>query len=184
MSDGTPRIGPGTRREIGPVNFAISRLAGLVAGTNPPHLFTTLGRHRGLFRRWLLFAGSLMPGGRLPRADTELVILRVAALCDCAYERTHHERLGRRAGLSEAEISRVPAGPTAEGWSVRQELLLRATDELHEHRRISDATWSGLAQELDEVRLLELCLLVGHYEMLAMTLNSAGTQPDRRRRGR
>jgi alkylhydroperoxidase family enzyme len=47
-----------------------------------------------LFRRWLWFAGALMPGGRLPRDETELVILRVAHNTDCDYEWGHHERIG------------------------------------------------------------------------------------------
>ena len=76
-----PRVAPGTRRQLGPVNAVLLRAIQLGARTaNPPNLFATLGRHRGLFRRWLLFAGALMPGGKLPRADTELVILRVAHL--------------------------------------------------------------------------------------------------------
>jgi len=75
-----PRIAPGTRREIGPVIWGFARIAGLTARTGPMNLFTTLGRHRGLFWGWLMFAGRLMPGGRLPRRDTELVILRVAHL--------------------------------------------------------------------------------------------------------
>ena len=40
-----------------------------------------------------------MPGGRLPRVDTELVILRVAAVRGSDYEFGHHSVLGRRAGL-------------------------------------------------------------------------------------
>jgi hypothetical protein len=28
------------------------------------------------------------------------------------------------------------------------------------------------------VRLIELCMLIGHYEMLAMTLNSLGVEPE------
>ena len=58
----------------------------------------TLGRHRPLFRGWLRFAGRLMPGGKLPRRETEMVILRVAHLRQCAYEFEHHARLARRAG--------------------------------------------------------------------------------------
>ena len=69
------------------------------AGTSPPNLFLTLGRHRKLFRGWLRFAGRLMPGGKLPRRETELVILRVAHLRSCQYEFDHHVHLGRRAGL-------------------------------------------------------------------------------------
>src|SRR5690242_14814356 len=106
-----PRIPPGDRRDIGLVNTGIARVIGRAAGSGPPNLFTTLSRHRRLYRRWLRFAGSLMPGGRLPREDTELLILRVAHNCACAYEWGHHVRLGRRAGLTADEIERVRLGP-------------------------------------------------------------------------
>src|SRR5215207_9657668 len=97
--DGQPRIAPGNRRQIGFVNALITGVIGRASHGRPPNVFTTLARNRGLFRRWLLFAGGLMPGGKLPRRDTELVVLRVAANCDSEYERRHHETLARRAGL-------------------------------------------------------------------------------------
>ena len=75
--DGTraPRIAPGRPAQTGRVNALIARGLGWAAGSGPPNLFTTLGRHRSLFRPWLRFAGALMPGGRLPRVDSEIVIL-------------------------------------------------------------------------------------------------------------
>lgn len=174
-----PRIAPGGRREIGRLNAAIVRVLGAAAGGGePPRVFTTLARHRRLFRRWLWFAGALMPGGTLPRAEAELVILRVAHNTGCDYERIQHERLAQRAGLSAADIARVRDGAAASGWSARQALLLRAADELHAERRIGDELWAALAREYDERELIELCLLVGHYEMLAMTLRSLEVQPD------
>jgi AhpD family alkylhydroperoxidase len=179
MSAGRPRVAPGARAEIGLVNAAIVRVAGLVVGGRAPNVFTTLARHRGLFRRWLWFAGALMPGGKLPRADSELVILRVAHNTGCDYEWGHHERLGRRAGLSAEEIARVREGPDAPGWSERRALLLAAADELHAHGRLGDELWARLRDELrEDVLLIELCMLVGHYEMLAMTLRSLDVQPD------
>lgn len=173
-----PRIRPGTRREIGWVNAGIVRVLGLATGGRPPNIFTTLARHHGLFRRWLWFAGALMPGGKLPRIETELVILRVAHNAGSEYEWGHHERLGKRAGLSAEEIERVRSGPDAPGWSERQALLLRAADEMHADGGIGDELWARLAGQLDEVRLIELCMLIGHYEMLAMTLNSLGVEPE------
>jgi alkylhydroperoxidase family enzyme len=175
----TPRIPPGGRDDVGVVNHVVATVVGRVAGTGPPNLFTTLGRHRRLFRRWLRFAGGLMPGGSLPRRDTELVILRVAFNCDCAYEWGHHVRLGGRAGLTAGDVDRVRQGPGAPGWSPRQAALLRAADEMHELRDVTDATWAALRDHLDDRGLIELCLLIGHYEMLAMTINSLGIQPDR-----
>jgi AhpD family alkylhydroperoxidase len=177
MSDG-PRIAPGTREQIGIVNLAIARALGLATGTGPPNLFTTLARHRGLFRKWLRFAGALMPGGRLPRAESELVILRVAHNTGCEYEWSHHERIAQHSGLSAEEVGRARLGAEAEGWSPRQALLLRAADELHAKRRISDELWAQLSRTLSEPELIELCMLVGHYEMLAMTLNSLAVEPD------
>ena len=119
-----------------------------------------------------------MPGGKLPRDETELLILRVAHNTGCEYEWSHHERLGRRAGLGREEIARVREGPAAPGWSERRALLLRAADELHSDGAIGEELWGRLGAELDEVRLIELCMLVGHYEMLAMTLNSIEVEPD------
>jgi len=174
----TPRITPGSRRQIGLVNAGLARAAGLATGGRPPRIFTTLARHRRLFRRWLWFAGALMPRGRLPREDTELVILRVAHNTGCGYEWSHHVRIGRKAGLSREQIARVRQGAGAEGWSERQAALLAAADELHEDGEIGDALWARLSAELDDVRLIELCLLVGHYEMLAMTLNTLRVAPD------
>jgi AhpD family alkylhydroperoxidase len=173
-----PRIPPGDRHQIGPVNAAIVWVLGRATGGRPPNIFTTLARHRGLFRRWLWFAGALMPGGKLPRRDSELVILRVAHNTGCAYEWGHHERLGQRAGLSVEEVERVRSGPVVEDWSDRQRLLLRAADEMHSAGKIGDELWAQLAAELDERLLIELCLLIGHYEMLAMTLNTLRVQPE------
>lgn len=179
MSTG-PRIAPGSLRELGPINAAFAHVAGLVTRTGPPNIFTTLGRHRRLFRAWLRFAAHLMPRGTLPRRETELIILRVARNCDCAYERSHHERLGRRAGLSPSEIERVrEAGDADDRWSARDTALLAAADELHERRDLGDETWTALRSAgLSDTDLIELCLLVGHYEMVAMTLNALRVQPD------
>jgi AhpD family alkylhydroperoxidase len=173
-----PRIEPGGPAEVGRLNYGLARLIGAATGGGPPNIFTTLGRHRRLFRRWLRFAGALMPGGKLPRADTELLILRIAHNTGCDYEWDHHERLGAQAGLSRKQIERVRTGSGAEGWSERQELLLRAADELHADSAISSALWKELRPLLNDEELIELCLLVGHYEMLAMTLNSLRVQPD------
>lgn len=179
MGEGhSPRIHPGGIRELGWVNWGIVKLAGAAVGGDPPHLFSTLARHRRLFRRWLRFAAVLMPRGRLPRRDTELVILRVAHNTSCDYEWAQHERLARDAGLTEQEIASVRVSISGHGWSERSAALLLAVDELHADRRIGDEVWERLRGMLDDLELIELCMLVGHYEMLAMTLNSLAVEPD------
>jgi alkylhydroperoxidase family enzyme len=172
------RILPGTRHELGLPIWAFSRLAGRATGTAPPAIFTTLGRGRGLFWGWLHFAGRLMPGGRLPRRETELVILRVACLRDCAYEREHHLRLGARAGVMGADLERVRTGSTADGWRGHEQLLMRVTEELLSTRDLGDGTWAELRAAYDERTVIEILLLVGHYDMLATTLTTLRLEPD------
>ena len=65
---------------------------------------------------------------------------------------------------------------------------MHASDELHTDRRLSDTIWARLRTRYDDARMIELRMLVGHYEMLAMTLNSLNVQPEHcltepRRRG-
>lgn len=178
-----PRIQPGGRAELGLLGWAITRGSGLVQGSSPPNLFRTLGRHRPLFRGWLRFAGRLMPGGTLPRRESEIVIVRVAHLRSCTYELEHHLRLGARAGLSAAELARLQEPVLDAAWSPRESAILDAVDVLHRDQDLDDATWAALRDHLDERESIELLLLVGHYEMLATTIHTLRVEPDRPRRG-
>jgi alkylhydroperoxidase family enzyme len=177
-----PRVTPGRARDTGLLAQGFARLAGRVTGTEPPHVFLTLARHRRLFWGWLVFAGALMPGGRLPRRESELVILRVATLADSTYELTQHRRLGRRAGLTADELDRVGVGPEAPGWSARDRLLLRTTDALYADGDLEDGPWADVHTELGDRLAIELVMLVGHYRMLATALRTLRVQPDLPRR--
>lgn len=173
----TPRISPGARRDIGLANWLAITVGGRVARTGSPNLFTTMARNRGLFRAWLIFAGRLMPRGSLPRRDTELVILRTAALNDCAYEIDHHRRLGRSAGLTPTEIERIVELAT-DGWTPHDQALLNAVDRLHRDRDLDDETWQDLRRHLSESETIELVMLVGHYSMLATFITTTRIELD------
>lgn len=138
------------------------------------NLWLMLMHNVRLLRGFLSFASTLMPYGELPRRDTELAILRVAWNCRARYEWGQHVDIGLRAGLLPEEIARVAQGPEAPGWDNRQVALLRAVDELHHDRMVSEPTWQQLAGFLDHRLLLELLMLIGFYEGLAGLLNSTG----------
>lgn len=179
---GTARVTPGGWRDVGPVIAGFARLAGRVQGTEPPAVFLTLGRHRRLFWGWLHFAGRLMPGGRLARRESELVIIRVAARRGSTYELEQHRRLGRRAGLTAAGITAIEeALDDHTGFSTRERLLLRAVDELLADQDLSDGLWADLGREFDDRERVEIVMLVGHYSMLATALHALRVQPDKPR---
>ena len=139
------------------------------------NIFTTLVRHPRLFRRWTAFGGVLL-SGELPAHDRELLILRTAHRCGAEYEWVHHLDIAHRIGMDDAEIQRAVEGPDASGWSAHQSALLRAADELHDHSRIAEDTWAALASHYDERQLIEVCMVVGQYHLVAFVLNSLGVE--------
>lgn len=177
----TARIGPGSLRELGPVRWGFARAAGRVTGTEPPAIFTTLGRTKGLFTGWLHFAGRLMPFGFLERRESELVILTVATARGCDYEREHHRLLGQRAGLSSAEIEGILADTAVETLTDRERVLRESAQTLVATKDLDDAQWDRLRSVASEREAIELLLLVGHYDMLATTLMTLRLEPDRHR---
>ena len=150
-------------------------VGGVAANVPASNIFATLVRHPGLFRHWLPFGGKLL-AGKLPGRERELLILRTAWNCRSDYEWGQHVLIARAAGLDDAEIDRVADGPDREGWSPFDRTLLRAADELHGDSCISDRTWTELAGRYDERQLVEVPMLVGHYHMVAYSLNSLGVQ--------
>jgi alkylhydroperoxidase family enzyme len=170
-----PPLAPGA---LGPLGRAAAWVGGRATRGDSPRVLTTLARHRRLFRCWLPLAAGLIRGTEMPRQDVEIVILRTAWNCASWYEWAQHVALAAATDLDPSTPARVMEGADAEGWSPRQRALLLGTDELHEFQVISDATWELLVDELREEELLELCFLVGHYEMVAMALNSLGVEPE------
>lgn len=144
-------------------------------GAPATNIFATLVRHPGLFRKWLPFGGKLLSGKLSPR-DRELLILRTGWRCRSEYEWGQHAIIGKHAGLTDEELRRVQGGPDAPGWDPFEATLLRAADELHDDSCITDATWEALASRYDERQLVEVPMVVGHYHLVAFTLNSLGVQ--------
>jgi 4-carboxymuconolactone decarboxylase len=168
----SPRIAPLQPAERS--NHQQELLGGTIAALSEANIFSTLVRAPGLFRRWLPFAGKLL-SGKIPPRDRELLILRTAWNCRASYEWGHHVAMGLESGLTRDEVERVPEGPEP-GWPAPDALLLRAADELHLEQRVSDATWQELSARYDTQQLIELPMLVGHYHLVAMTLNSLGVE--------
>jgi alkylhydroperoxidase family enzyme len=142
------------------------------------NLFATLAHHPKLLKRWAAFGGTLLFAGTLPARDREILILRTAVRCGAEYEWGQHVGIGLHAGLTEGEIERLAGDDEAAGWSENEAALLDAADELHAGSVISDATWERLAAFYDPKQLIEVCMVVGQYHLVAFTLNSLGVEPE------
>jgi alkylhydroperoxidase family enzyme len=173
-----PRIPPARPRQLGPLARIVAEVTGRLTRTGPPNIFTTLGQHPRLFRAWLDYSAHLMPFGRLPRRDTELVILRVAWRCRSVYEWRQHVPLALRIGLTPQQIDDIAADHSSNSLSERRQTLLAVTDDLLAERAISEPAWRRARAVLTDRELIELCLLIGHYQGLASAIGGLAIEPE------
>jgi alkylhydroperoxidase family enzyme len=169
------RIPAGGFRELGLINWILAKSAARTIRAPKMHLFATLGQHKRLFLAMMPYSAVLLRG-RLPRVDTELVILRVAHLRDSEYELQHHRWMGRRRGLDDQTQALIFAWPDTPadsgGLTDRHQALLHATDEFILNRSIGAEVWRQLAHHLDRRQLIQFCLLAGQYDSLAATMSA------------
>jgi 4-carboxymuconolactone decarboxylase len=133
-------------------------------------------RHPALAKAFLTFNNHVATASSLSARVRELLILRISWLKRSEYEFIQHIVLGKRAGLSDAEIERIQFGPDAPGWDPVDVDLIRAVDELHAEAKILDATWTRLSAHFSPPELLDLVFAVGCYEILAMAFNTFGVE--------
>jgi alkylhydroperoxidase family enzyme len=143
-------------------------------GAADSNFFATLARHPGLFRKWVSLGSKLLFAGKLPDRDRELLILRVAWLCQEEYEWAHHVEAARQAGLSSEQVDAVPSGGHHPVWNKFDAALLNLVDDLHSSHGASDATWVALAEVYDEKQLIEAVAVVGMYTATVYLLKSCG----------
>ena len=142
------------------------------------NVFTTLAQHPKLMKRWLVFANHVLGKSSLDARDRELAILRTGWRCDAPYEWGQHVAIARAVGVTDEEITRIAAGPDAEGWSSRDAALIRAVDELHDRATIRDDTWQALASHYDTHQLMDLVFAIGQYHLVSFALNAFGVERD------
>jgi alkylhydroperoxidase family enzyme len=111
---------------------------------------------------------------RLDPRLRELAILMVGYLTRSPYEWSHHVKIGRSFGVSDADIRALMQ--EAEGRESALEPLartvLKATTEMTRDLGVSDATFAELREGLDEERIVDLVITIGFYNAVVRVLTS------------
>ena len=111
---------------------------------------------------------------RLDPRLRELAILMVGYLTRSPYEWSHHVEIGRRFGVSDADIRALV--DEAEGRPSTLEPLartvLKAAAETTRDLAVSDATFAQLRESLDNERTVDLVLTIGFYNAVVRVLAS------------
>jgi 4-carboxymuconolactone decarboxylase len=139
----------------------------------PLNIFLTLAKNPPLFDVFTRFGSHLLFKGELPAREREIVILRVGWRSQSEYEFGQHTVIGKQAGLTDDEVTRLARTGT-DGWNDDDAALLRMVDELCADNVVGDDTWRALSKAWTEPQLLELLMLAGYYRLVSGVLNSAG----------
>lgn len=143
----------------------------------PPNVIKTMIQHPKLARAWGRFAGHILGGSTLSARDREIAILRIGWLNQAQYEWEQHVRIGKAAGLTDADIDRITKGPKS--FSDRHEAaLMQAADDLFENSIVSDEAWDTLSQRYNTEQMMDVVFTIGQYNLVSWALNSFGVPLD------
>ncbi|WP_019633739.1 carboxymuconolactone decarboxylase family protein [Actinomadura atramentaria] len=104
------------------------------------------------------------------RREREIAVLVVAQHWRSDFEWFAHERLGRRAGLTEDELTALREGRAPLLADVRERVVHEAARQLAADGDLGDAVYTEAIAALGRAVLVELVTLVGYYAGLALQL--------------
>jgi hypothetical protein len=155
----------------------------IVGGPRPKTVFSFLdeeGRLLGPFNAMLyspVVGGPLQELGAALRFRTsftkrerEIATLVVAARQRSGYEWYAHERIGRRAGLSEAELTALRTGADPVLADARERIVHEVARALATDGDLSAPMYAEATATLGRTAVVELVTLVGYYSLLALQL--------------
>jgi alkylhydroperoxidase family enzyme len=129
------------------------------------NLFRALTHSPDGARSFLGLAQYIRHQSKLDPRLREMAILQVGYSTKSPYEYSHHIKIGRDFGVTDADIRGIAAETKGEstGFSVLEKAVLRAARELTAQPKLSDATYDQLKQGLDNEKIVDLLMVIAIY---------------------
>jgi alkylhydroperoxidase family enzyme len=128
----------------------------------PPNIFRVMGQNPDVLRGYLRLGNTLWNCAALDKRTLELTILRCAFLRKHEYEWHQHVRIGRAAGVTDAEINAL--GDWRRGsFSPAEQAIFAYADALDAGGVPPQETLDRLAQHFDESAVVGITLLCLFY---------------------
>ncbi len=107
----------------------------------------------------------------VPQKLRELAILITARHLNAEYEWFAHEPHALKAGLGQDIIEAIRTGKRPKFRETAEQAVHDFVTELHNTHRVGDAAYQAALSELGRQGVVDLVGLLGHYSLIAMTLN-------------
>ncbi|MEX2245713.1 MAG: carboxymuconolactone decarboxylase family protein [Dehalococcoidia bacterium] len=141
------------------------------------NIYRALSHSPEALRRFMAFGRYLLMQGKLDPKLREMAILRAGMICRSPYEVGQHIRIGRAAGLTDAQIKAI-AAPHTGIFDPREMAVLAYAGEMTAAARVSDATFEAVRSFFNEEEIVELTLVTGFYNLVSRTLNALEVDVD------
>ena len=124
----------------------------------------TLARSMGDYLRYNSAIGNTL---------SELAILITARQWSQDYEWHLHQPIALKAGIRKDIVEAIQEGRRPTGMSEDEEIVYDFSTELHQTKRVSDATYLRAEKRFARKGIVDLTGINGYYTLLAMELNVA-----------
>ncbi len=134
--------------------------------------YNALLRSPEMARRCFDFLDYLRFKTSVPLRLNELAILIQARISNAQYEWWAHERIARKAGLSDAVMHDLQKAQRPTTMQADEQLVYDYCVQLSLNHRVPDALWQEALGLLGEQGVIDLTVLSGTYVMVSMLLNA------------
>ena len=136
------------------------------------NLYRVVGHSPAIGQEFVRMGNRILYRGKLPPRLREFAILWVGHVARAPYEFTKHVVIGRKAGISQAQIDALADWRTSPLFDDQERAVLAYTDEVSRGYRARDATFAALNGFLDDEQVVELTIAIGFYEMVCRVLEA------------
>ncbi|HEX2171247.1 MAG TPA: carboxymuconolactone decarboxylase family protein [Dehalococcoidia bacterium] len=136
------------------------------------NVFRALGNAPHILRGVMVLGTAVLNKSRLDPRIRELAIIRVGQINQADYERAHHVEIGRKNGVTEADLENLSSWQSSSHFSEKERAVLRYTEEVTRSARPEPATMDELKKHFDDAGIVEVVAAVSFYNMMCRVLNS------------
>jgi 4-carboxymuconolactone decarboxylase len=149
---------------------------GIFRGADSNPVLLTFAHHPKLADLFSQFNIHLLSSSTLPVKQRQIAIMRVAWVCKATYMWSSHLNTSIRCGLQPDMFRPIQVGADDPYFTEFERVVIRATEELIDNRRVGAENWAALMKEWNNQQMLDFLFTVGAYVTVAGVMRSTGVQ--------
>lgn len=141
--------------QIKPIFTGMEKKLGAV-----PNVFRVMAHNPEMLEAFLGLNATL-PKTKLSGKLRELAYIKTSELNDCDYCLHHHRALGKKAGLSERQVTETAQADKSDSYDELERDVMQYAEEVTRNINVSDELLIRLKKKLSDREIVELAMTVG-----------------------